>query len=683
MLRRILMLMMLCTFLLTLHAGAEELYDRIDAALYRIVLRTDEGDRSLGSGALFIDPSVILTARGCCPEGTLYAIGPDGEHAVKSSVLLDGGAALLELATPSAATPLTLAPEKAQSLPFLFGTNTGGARGTMPLYNARADMQDGMRSILFSSAEGLLPGAFLTDQEGRVTALIIAQQMEGLGSYAALGTEVLGRVLSSEEPADNGLLDCTFAWEDGKLTISWTDTPHTEGVYILTLISDQNQYYTTYEARIDERSLVLTPPPGHTYSMQVERTTSEDAALPPDWDFLKDYTLPLLPFRAYGFQSECTIVSVPAGTKVTTDEPAMTAFTSAALTDPQRDVLLSVRCSYDVSVNTTAAMALELLSPDGQFFFDELTLDLDPTAAKADSFVLTLDKLLASCTKFSGGTLKAGDYTVRFFLHGCKAGETTFTLTAEDAAPASPAPAAPAAEGLAAGLTVVNENGLVTLTWDATSIPEGAKVRAYCLYDGNPYFTYHDPQPSVNTAQFFTVPGRRAMLWVAWTTADAFSPSLPSQRAADQYCLLDAAAEAPLTAHSFRNVRTGLAASADPKAGSRTDFLPQAPITRELLSDRSTPIYFMTEDTYQVAATSGDHPLLIVLITPEGMCFTDMGLYTFDRALQSSDLWLKDISKLFADYESLTRAAAWPAGEYRILYCIDEKVAGEIKFALE
>nr|MBR4282022.1 hypothetical protein [Clostridia bacterium] len=679
MLRRILMLLMICTLLLLAAAGAEELYDQIDAALYRIVLRTDEGDKTLGSGALFLHQTVILTARGCCPEGKLYAIGTDGEHEVKST-LTTGQAALLELATPSSAAPLTLAPGNAQSLPFLFGANHAGQRGTMPLYNARADMQDDMRSILFSSAEGLLPGAFLTDQEGRITALITGQRMEGLGSYTGLGADTLEKLLSSDDPADSGFMDCTFQWEDGKLTVSWTDTQHTDGVYVLTLICGENQYYTTYEARIDERSMVLTPPPGHTYAMQVERTTSEAAALAPDWDVLREYTLPLLPFTAYGFQSECAIVSVPAGAEVAADEPAMTAFTSAALTDPQRDVLLSVHSSYDVSAKVTAALALELRAPDGQFFFDELTLDLDPAAAGDDSFLLPLDDLLQSCAKFSGGALKAGEYTVRFFLDGCKAGETAFTLTEEETALT---PAAPASEGFAAGLTAKNDSGLVTLTWDPASLPEGAKVRAYCLYDGNPYFIYHDPQSGVNTAQFFTVPGRRAMLWVAWTTADSFSPALPGQHAANQYVLLDAPARTPYIAHSFRNVRIGLAASADPKAGSRTDFLPQAPITRKMLTDRSTPIYFMTEDAYRISATSGDHPLLIVFETPEGMCFTDMGSYTFDISLQSSDLWLKDVSKLFADYEALAGNAAWPAGEYRLLYCIDEKIAGEIKFTLE
>ena len=679
MLKRILMLL-ITLLLLALPAGAEDLYDQIDAALYQIVLRTDAGDKLLGSGVLFVDASAILTAEGCCKEGALYAVGLDGEYAVESVTPVGSGAALLTLASPATAAPRLLAPAEAQSLPFIFGTNADGERGTMPLYKARVGMRDGLYSLLFASEEGLLPGAFLTDEQGRVTALITNQQMEGLGSYAALGADALGLLLSTEEKADTGFLDCTFAWEDGELTVSWTDKTHTEGVYVVTLVTEENQYYTTYVADITERSLAVTPPPGHTYGIQVQRAASEAEALAPDWNILRDYTLPLLPFPAYGMQAECAILSLPAGSETLDDDSTLTAFTAANLTDPARDIYLRADCSYTIPTLHTANLTLELIAPDGQFFFDEQIIDLDPADAAADSLYFSLNTVLDSCVEVSGGALQAGDHTLRFFLDGCIGGEYTFTVTEEGAAPAA-APAEPATEGFVSGLGTTRKNGLVTLTWDAASIPEGAKVRAYYLYDSNPYYIYLDPDAGANSVQVFTVPGHQAAAWVTWSTNGEFT--LSRQPGADEFVLLDAAPEEPITAHSFRNVRIGLAASADPKAPTSTDFLPQAPITREMLTDRATPIYFMTEDTYQVGATSGDHPLLIVLEPPDGMCFVDLGYYIFDRSLQSSDLWVKDISKLFADYESFTGDTAWPAGEYRILYCIDEKVAGEIKFTLE
>ena len=102
-----------------------------------------------------------------------------------------------------------------------------------------------------------------------------------------------------------------------------------------------------------------------------------------------------------------------------------------------------------------------------------------------------------------------------------------------------------------------------------------------------------------------------------------------------------------------------------------------------MLSDRSTPLYFQTEDTYQISEASGDHPMVIVLQTPEGLRMNALFGYSFDPALQASDMWLMDISSLFEAYETVTGSAAWPAGTYRILYCIDGQIAGEFTFTLD
>lgn len=683
MLKRILMLMMALLLLLPLHAaGEEELYDRIDEALCLIVQRTEAGDTPIGSGALFGDASTVLTAA-CCQEGALYAVTPDGEYAVTGSRPLGCGAALLTLASPAGDAPLTLAPTDAQSLPFIFGVNDGGERGTMPLYNARAGLQEGLITVVLDSEEGLLPGAFLTDEEGRFTALVTSQQAEGLGSYNALGIHALSQLLTGET-ADDSLLDFTLSWEDGVLTIAWTDEERTEGLYVITLVNRYNNYYTTYEAELSERSLTLTPPPGHSYAVQVQHAASEAEALPPDWVRILEYTLPMLPFQAYGFEAECSVISVPAGTEATGEEAPVTAFTPAALTDKGQDLLLNVHSSYTVSAETTATLTVELLAPDGQFFFDEKFIDLYPDTAADDRFVLPLDELLASCLKFSGGAAQEGEYTVRFFLDGCKAGEAAFTVTAQgEAASPAPAPAAPATAGFAAILSLESSSGLATVTWDTESIPAGAAVRVYTLQAGNPYFNYLEAEEGQSSAQVFVVPGRQMLVWAAWSTEETFAHVMPDLSIPAQYRILEEIALTPLTAHGFRNVRIGLAASADPAAASSTDFLPQTPITREMLSDRATPIYFMTEDTYQVGATTEDHPLLIVLTTPEGMCFTDIGMYIFDRSLQASDLWKKDVSAIFEAYESFAGDAAWPAGEYSILYCIDGQLAGEINFTLE
>lgn len=685
--KRILMLTMALMLLLTACAGAEELYEKLDSALYRIVLRTEAGDTTLGSGVLFRDTTTILTAAVCCAEGDLYAIGTDGEHAILSRHVTDSGAVLVTLATPSTGEPLALANADVQSLPYIMGASAEGRTGSAPLYLVRKTLHGSHDALLLTGGEGLLPGAFMADTKGGIIGLVLAQQTEGVGGYVALDSHELALALLEEGETASSFLPATLSWDDGLVNITWQDAKRTAGVYIVTVSSDDNVYYTTYEAQPSERSMGLALPPGHTHYIQVQWAERESAALPLDWSATEVITIPAIDYTSGSYQAECFLISVPAGTEDVSSLPEMTVFTPGALTDPARDILLQVKSTYTIFAKAAVPMALELLTPDGQFFFEELTFTLDPDYGADDSYALEMDDLLATCAEFSGGTLKEGAYKVRFSLSGRIAGEYAFTVQAEGAAAPTEAPAAtPAAaptSGFVTGLSAKNENGLVTLAWDAAAIPEGAKVHVYYFYEGNTYSTYHDMQPGSTSTQFFTVPGRRMMAWVSWSTQGTPKPNMPSHSAEDQYILLEAAPEAPLTAHSFRNLRIGLTPSADPSAATAGKFLPQLTLTREVLADRNTPLYFQTEDTYRVSATSEDHPMVIVLTTPEGLCFVEPGYYIFDLTLQDSDLWLKDVSKLFADYESLVRGEAWPAGEYRILYCIDGQVAGEYTFTLE
>lgn len=685
--KRVLLMIMTLLLLLTASAGAEEMYEKLNDALYRIVLRTDKGDTTLGSGVLFVDPSVILTAAGCCAEGDLYAIGADGEYAVASFGLSDSGVALLELAKPATGTPLLLTDSNAQSLPYILGASSEGRTGSVPLYLVRQTLHGSHDALLLTGGEGLLPGAFLADTKGGIIGLVLSQHMEGVGGYIALDSHELARALLEEEKTASNFLPATLSWADGRLNVSWQDGKRTKGVYVITVSGDNNVYYTTYEAKLADRSMSLSFPPGHTYYLQVQWAEKESAALSPDWDEMEVITIPAIDYTADSYQAKCFLVSAPAGADSTASLAEITTFTHASLTDPTRDILLHVESSYTVSAKADVPLAVELVGPDGQFYFEEMTFTFDPAYGTDDSFSLEMDELLASCTEFSGGNLKAGAYKVRFSLSGKVAGEYAFTVQEGDAASpaASPtaAPASAATSGFATGLAVKNESGLVTLSWDTASVPEGAKVHVYYFYEGNTYSTYYDMQPGSTSARIFTIPGRRMMAWVSWATRGTPKPDMPAHSAEDQYILLEATKETPLIAHGFKNLRIGLTPSADPNAATAGKFLPQQVLTRKILSDRSTPLYFQTEDSYRVSATSGEHPLLIVLMTPDGMCFFDPGYYTFDLSLQKSDLWLKDVSKLFADYGSFVSVDSWPAGEYRILYCIDGKVAGEYTFTLE
>lgn len=684
-------LILLLTLLLCgITVGAEQAYDKVGNALYRIVLRTEEGDTTLGSGVLLMDPSVLLTAESCCREGQLYAIGYGGEYAVKGWDKAEGsGVVLMELSGPTSAEPLALAGMDTQSLPFVFGVNSEGMVGSMPLYRVRQTWHQGRDALLLTAEEGLLPGGFMTDAQGNLVGMVIAQQMEGVGSYVALDANELASALVKENAPAGSVLGCTLSWKDGILTVRWEDQGKDSTGYVITLCGENNLYYSSFDAEKNQRSFDLVLPPGHTYEVQVQKQTG-DAKVSPVWDDMKRVTIPAVPFSQYGYTQTSSLCSVPAGKKAAADTAPMPLISVDTLTDQAADIYLQVQSSYDIADRMTLPMTLEIIAPDGQFFYEELRYTLTPDNMTQDSFVLQMDDLLSSCAEFSRGKLSQGDYVIRYSLNGKVAGEYPFTAApagtpVPTAAPASvPAPAptaeAPATNGFASGLKVHIENGLMTLSWDAASVPEGAKVSVFYLYEGNTYYTYHALQEAVSETTIFTVPERRIMAWVSWSTEGEPSPGNPG----DNECVIVPAAQAEaFRDNSFQNLQIGLMPSADPNAGAKGVFIPQQPLTREMLSDRSTPLYFQTEDCYRISATTEDHPLAIVLITPEGMLFIDQGSYIFDLTLQTSDLWLKDVSKLFADYESLVHGEKWPGGEYRILYLIDGKVAGEFDFTLE
>ncbi len=425
--KRILMIALTLLLLMGASACGEEAYDQIGDAMYRIVLRDGETDVTLGSGMLFADQQTLLTALACCREGELFALGRDGEHPVlRYDAAESAGAALMTLATPSAAKPLVFAEDGTKTLPLLFGTNAQGSMGTVPLYMVRHGLINGFDALMLSSEEGLLPGAFIADSEGKVTGLVIVQHMEGFGTYIGVDASVLGRAMAPAEE-ESPFLPVAFSWENGLMTISWQDEERPNGQYIITISGEGNRYYSDYTQEIARRSASLALPPGHTYYAQVQWVVNADRILPAGEDMMA-FTLPETAFTAFGFTQQCYIAGVSAGTATETVLPEMRKLTAEILTDPAKDIYLQIRSAYVDTAQGEMPMTLELLAPDGQFYFEEMGFVFVPEYARDDSFAVPLDDLIADCVKFSGGALKPGKYLVRYAINGQVAGECAFTL---------------------------------------------------------------------------------------------------------------------------------------------------------------------------------------------------------------------------------------------------------------
>ena len=416
----------LCLLLTCFQAGAEDIYTLIDSALYRIVLRTDSGDLLLGSSVLFLDRSILLTAESCLRDGELYAIGNDGEHAIRAAEKAgDSGVVLLEMDEPSIGQPLSLSDFSVGTLPFLFGMTQQGEAGAMPMYQALQGAFRDQASVVLVSEEGMMPGAVALDENGAVIALTVGQQGEGVGMYAAVDADGIYDAMFPVQ--DSPFLETELSWKGGFLVASWTDQARTDGVYILSIAGDQNSYYTTYEVDAESRSMYLAVPPGHTYEVQVQWVPAGTEEALPDWRAMQTMTIPELPMRRFGYTQECCYTSAPAGTEVTDILPDMGPLTLSALASG-RDHYLQIISYYSVTEETEMPMAVELIAPDGQFYFEEHIFLFSPEWAEEDWSLIPLDELLTTCQEFSGGVLQKGEYLLRYSLGGFVAGELAFTL---------------------------------------------------------------------------------------------------------------------------------------------------------------------------------------------------------------------------------------------------------------
>ena len=676
MLKRILMCLsaLLLAACLLSACAEEDAYQKTMNAMYRLVLRTDAGDQPLGSGVLFLQQDVLLTAASCCQEGEIVAIGADGEHAVATCDLSPGrGIALLELETPSSMAPLGLTDYDCAALPYLFGTDAMTNMGVMNLYQILDDLYQGRLAVVLSAEEGLLPGAVMVDEQGDVISLVIAQKAEGLGMYIAQEASGLYAAITGSDEED-AFLPLTITWDGGLLTATWEDEVRDSGVYYLTISGEENNYYTSYELEPDRRSIELAVPPGHGYLIQVQWTPSVAEAHAPVWSAMSRFTVPMGTFTDYGFQQRCYLAVAPAGTAAEGLLSELTGVTDQSLSDAASDIYLQVVNIYDVAAEISFPMTLSLTAPDGQFYFEESGYLFSPEYEAYDAFAMPLDELLADCRYFSGGTLQTGEYTLSYAIGGRVAGEYTFTVREEGAQ-------AETTYGFLTGMTADSADGRITLAWDGSAIPEGAQLKIYYLYDGNSYYSYYNMKQGAESTEIAAVPGRLVMVWGVWSLGDEPMSVVPER--ADQYLVVEGIPEETLTLNGFANLRCSVVASQDPQAAEKGAYLPEVPLTREALLDPETILYFQTEDTYQAQAVSDGHPLALVLCSPDGMVYVDYSAYVFDPAYNGSDLWLKDITAIFATCSDMAVGEPWPAGEYTLLYLIDGQTAGQFTFTLE
>lgn len=239
--------------------------------------------------------------------------------------------------------------------------------------------------------------------------------------------------------------------------------------------------------------------------------------------------------------------------------------------------------------------------------------------------------------------------------------------------------------GLVSGFVATVEDGQILLDWtdaDGYELTEDTVFTAYASVLSNPYLSYDEVTDGQTTAVFPAIPGTETLVWVAVSDGAQTGPVYPEQ--SGESVLVSVPEAGTFTDHGFRNLRCGIAAGEAGLDGTITEFLPQQPMTRALITDRTLSLYFQTEDSYTVDSEDSDHVLLLALHTPEGYAFTYLSGYIFMPEMNGSDMWMTDVTRLFEDYEKFVpEGERWPAGGYALAYYIDGDEAARVSFTLD
>lgn len=646
-------------------------------ALYRIVLRTAEGDVPLGSAVVYGAADTLLTAEGCLREGTLFAIGADGEHAVSSWESIDAtGMALLRLAEPSAAEPLPGASMEEYLHEEVYGVTAQGAFVSANAAPVQRSVSRTVENVTLSTMDGLLPGAVMLDESGALVAMTVSQQGEGQGLYSAVYEVDIAKAMAADATV---FVPVTLSWDGGIIHLTWTDIDRTNGVYYLMIMAEENEFYTGMTVEADRRSASVVLSPGHTYYFLMQWVADGNgSSLVFDWDSMQTYTLPEGRFTQYGFEQSCALILADKGERVSGRKSSPALFTVDTLTSANTSRYLQLIYTHHTAEKVTLPMTVSLIAPDGQFYAEEMGCTFSPAdAGKELITTVSVDELLESCVEFSaGGTLPAGEYALCWSLAGKQAGRYAFTV-AESGIPVPTA--APSSATLVENLAVTQADGLITVDWSGCGVPDGKLVTVYIAFESNLYYSYSVADAADGQAIMYSVPGEKCAIWaVAADEADhILMPETPAQKV-----LLTIPAAQTIRLHDMHNLRCSVTVSADADAAEKGEYLPETPVTREALQ-RGEHLYFQTEDAYTVAEESSEHALMLVLYLPDGMSLMYAGGYTFSPELADSDLWLLDITELMEDYSAILDGDEWLAGEYTLVYYVAGQTVAQCTFILE
>lgn len=411
-------------------------------ALYRIVLRTDAGDETLGTAVLYGDETTLLTAAGCHAEGNMYAIGADGEHRITGSAAINYTQLLkLTMETASTAQPLLASASDSLRSNALMGVTADGAFVSMEVSASRMGVQDNRAELLLTAQEGLMPGAVMLGADGGVAILLTAAYGEGEGVYSALSNVTLSSLLRRVDDDRDTLLLERFdvQCEKGKLIVDWSRAANIDaaaGKSLTVYYSIDSNPFLSYETiEPGETSMIFPAVPGSRVVIWIAASSGEMAEMvyPQYSEEMFVMEVPAAErFTLNHFANEHVgIAAGPAGMEEETELLPETPITREMLADPDQHFYFQTRDTYEAAEEDHDHMLLlNLVTPEGYMLFHFGGYVFMPELNEGDQWLNDITSLVETYEEFAdrNNLWPAGEYSLIYYIDGCEVNRVIFTL---------------------------------------------------------------------------------------------------------------------------------------------------------------------------------------------------------------------------------------------------------------
>lgn len=411
-------------------------------AMYRIVLRTDAGDETLGTAVLYGDASTLLTVAGCHAEGELYAIGADGEHRITGGTILNHTRILLmTMETPGAAEPLLASASSSPQENALIGVTADGAYVSMPVTLPRMSALDNRAELLLTAEDGLMPGAVMIGADGGVAVLVVSAHGEGEGAYTALCNVTLSALLRRVGDERESMLLEYFdvTCEKGVITADWSRAANIDAAKDMHLTVyysiDANPFLSYATPDEGETEMAFPAVPGTRVVMWIMASAQEDAeTLYPQYS--EEMAVVDVPqgerFTLNNFANKHVgIAAGPGGLDTATTFLNEQPITRDIIADPDMHIYFQTEDTYQVEEeDSDHALLVTLRTPEGYALYSFGNYIFMPELCGGDLWLLDITDLFLTYEEFAGkdSVWPAGEYSVIYCIDGFEVNRLTFTL---------------------------------------------------------------------------------------------------------------------------------------------------------------------------------------------------------------------------------------------------------------